>query len=159
MPQVKQFTQLAFVDPTVPNVEFLSRNLQPNVAAILLTGSDAAPRQMARALAGREDIEAIHIIAHGRAGEVSFGSGLLSLETLDAHEADLAAIGRALDVDGEILLWSCNTGEGARGAAFVDGLSLATGVAVAASTGRIGTAALAAAGNSTCGRETRRCRR
>jgi hypothetical protein len=67
----------------------------------LLTGSDAAPRQMARALAGREDIEAIHIIAHGRAGEVSFGSGLLSLETLDAHEADLAAIGRALDVDGE----------------------------------------------------------
>src|SRR5258708_5371372 len=141
MPQVTRFTQLAFVDPTVADVEFLLRNLQPNVAAILLTGSEPAPLQMARALAGREDIEAIHVIAHGRPGEVSFGSGLLSVETIDGHRDDLAAIGRALAAEGEIRLWVCNAAEGERGAAFIDAIARATGAEVAAASGLVGAAA------------------
>ena len=142
MPQVTRFTQLAFVDPTVSNVEFLVRNLQPGVVAIVLTGLESAPLQMARALTGREDIEAIHIIAHGQAGEVSFGSGALSLETIDDHRDDLAAIGRALAADGEIRLWVCNAAEGEHGRVFLNGLSLATGVTVLGATGRVGAAAL-----------------
>ena len=56
----------------------------------------------------------------------------LSLETIDERRASLAAIGPALAKDGEVLLWSCETGRGARGAAFLAALAQASGASVAA---------------------------
>jgi hypothetical protein len=41
-----------------------------------------------------------------------------------------------------VLLWSCETGRGARGAAFLAALAQASGASVAAATGRVGGAAL-----------------
>src|SRR6478609_9584951 len=77
---------------------------------------------------------------HGSAGEVRFGAGVLSRETLHDHAADLAEIGRALGRDGQLSLWSCETGQGKRGAAFVDALARATGADVAATVGLVGSA-------------------
>jgi large repetitive protein len=65
----------------------------------------------------------------------------LSLETIDERRASLAAIGPALAKDGEVLLWSCETGRGARGAAFLAALAQASGASVAAASGRVGAAA------------------
>jgi hypothetical protein len=65
----------------------------------------------------------------------------LSLETIDERRASLAAIGPALAKDGEVLLWSCETGRGARGAAFLAALAQASGASVAAASGRGGAAA------------------
>ncbi len=62
--------------------------------------------------------------------------------TLEDEAEDLAAIGRALAVDGELRLWSCDTAAGAVGAAFIEALAQATGADVAAATGRVGAAAL-----------------
>ena len=45
-------------------------------------------------------------------------------------------------MDGELRLWSCDAAAGAEGAAFIEALAEATGADVAASTGRIGAAAL-----------------
>ena len=63
-------------------------------------------------------------------------------ETLEGEIENLAAIGRALTTDGELRLWSCDTGAGAEGTAFTRALAEATGTDVAAATGRIGAAAL-----------------
>ena len=106
----------------------------------MLTASARATAQIATALKGRDDLHAIHIIAHGSAGEVRFGAGVLSRETLHDHAADLAEIGRALGRDGQLSLWSCETGQGKRGAAFVDALERATGADVAATVGLVGSA-------------------
>src|SRR5580704_17993937 len=65
----------------------------------------------------------------------------LSLETIDERGASLAAIGPALAKDGEVLLWSCETGRGAPGAAFLAALAQASGASVAAASGRVGAAA------------------
>ena len=65
----------------------------------------------------------------------------LSLETIDERRASLAALGPALAKDGEVLLWSCETGRGARGAAFLAALAQASGASVAAASGRVGAAA------------------
>src|SRR5438067_191568 len=96
---------------------------------------------MARALAGTNGLAAIHVIAHGRPGEVSFAAGVLSLDSIETHRASLAAIGRALGADGELLLWSCATGRGCVGAPFVAALERACGAPVAAATGLVGAAA------------------
>jgi hypothetical protein len=138
---MNQSIRIAFIDPAVSDLASLLGGIRPDIETVLLASSEAATKQIARTLKGRQGIEAIHIVAHGQPGALSFSSGLLSLETVDGCRADLAAIGEALEVDGGLMLWSCNTGYGKRGAAFVEALSRATGAAVAASPELIGAAA------------------
>ena len=139
---MREATQLVFVDTAVADIDFLLRNLEPGIEGLVLNADKSAPAQMARAVVGRQDIKTIHVFAHGQAGEVSFTSDALSLESLDHHRAYLSAIGQALSADGDLRLWVCNAAQGQRGAAFLDSLSLATGVAVSGATGRVGAAAL-----------------
>src|SRR4051812_30865514 len=103
----------------VEDIEGLIAGLRQNVEPCVLDDCSPAIAQMATALRGKvAQVEAIHIIAHGRPGEVSFSAGAVSLETVGAYAADLDLIGRSLGNPGELLLWSCDTGQGAGGAAF-----------------------------------------
>ena len=97
---------------------------------------------MAQAVAEREGLSAYHIIAHGSCGEAYVGAQTLPLETLQADAAHLSKIGKALGADGDLLLWSCDAAQGARGAAFVKGLARLTGANVKAATGLVGSHAL-----------------
>jgi hypothetical protein len=133
--------EIAFIDPGVDDLQTLLKGIRPDVEPILLTVDEPAPRQMARAVRGREGLEAIHVIAHGRPGEVSFSAGALSLDSMDQYKAELAEVGRGLRAGG-LQLWTCETGLGEQGTDFVDGLARVTGAEVAASTKRIGAMAL-----------------
>jgi hypothetical protein len=134
--------EIAFIDRGVTDLDTFLAGLRPEVESVVLTDHERALPQMARALQDRTGVEAIHIVAHGLAGEVRFGSGALSLETLDEHRAELAAIGRALNAQGDLRLWSCHTGADERGAAFVQALGVATGAKVAAARDLVGAEAL-----------------
>src|SRR5262249_55734353 len=93
--------EIVFVDQSVSDLDSLLAGVRPDIEPIVLTASARATAQIATALQGRKDLRAIHIVAHGDAGEVRFGAGALSLETL-AHDAgELAEIGRALGEGGE----------------------------------------------------------
>ena len=131
---------IAFIDRNVDDLGTLLAGISPQVEPILLSDDEPAPRQMVRAVARRADLDAIHVIAHGRPGEVSFGAGALSLDTMEEHAAELAEVGRMLR-GGAIYLWTCETARGSRGAAFVRALARASGAPIAASTRRVGAAA------------------
>ena len=135
-------SEILFVDPTVPDLGTILANLRPEVEAIQLDAKRPAARQMAQALEGRDGLDAVHVIAHGAAGRVSFAAGEWSTETLDDDGVELAAIGQALGGFGELLLWSCNAGAGAAGTNFIDALSRATGAPIAAANDRVGSPAL-----------------
>ena len=133
--------EFAFVDPSVADLAVLLGGMRPQVAVSVLSGAEPAPRQMARVLAQHQEIDVLHVIAHGQPGEVSFAGGALSLASLDDHRDDLARIGLALAADGEIRLWVCEAAAGDKGAAFIDALARKIGAPVAASAGRVGAAA------------------
>ncbi len=133
--------QLAFVDPGLPDVAILLNNLEPGVEAVVLDPREPVPGQIAAVLERRPPPSTIHILAHGRPGEVSFSAGALDLASLPDHAEDLARIGRALD-GGGLHLWSCRTAQGDEGQGFTEALTAAAGVPVAASTGLVGAAAL-----------------
>ena len=97
---------------------------------------------MAEALRDQRGLDAVHVIAHGEPGRVLFSSGLWSAEMLRYEAEDLAAIGRALAPEGELRLWSCNAAAGPSGARFIEHLAETAGAMVAASSERIGAAAL-----------------
>jgi hypothetical protein len=127
--------EIAFIDPGVDDVETLLNGIRPNVEPILLSSDEPAPRQMARTVHGREGLEAIHVIAHGRPGEVSFGFGVLSRDSLDTYSIDLRSLGVALNKSGALRLWSCEIGKGDCGSEFVQALAAAVGADVGASAG------------------------
>src|SRR6516225_7538979 len=130
--------EIAFIDRNVDDLATLLAGLRPELDPILLSDDEPALCQIARLVRRCYGLDAIHVIAHGRVGEVSFGAGALSLESLAGHAADLRAIGQALGNDGKLLLWCCQTAAGARGSAFVEALESATGAEVRAATGTIG---------------------
>ena len=130
--------EIVFIDPAVADLAGLLRGLRADVRPIVLDAAGDPVRQMADALAGLGGLRAIHIIAHGSPGKIGFTGGSLSFDTLVAHARDLARIGAALGLTGELLVWSCDTAKGARGDRFLAALCWATGALVAAATGPVG---------------------
>jgi hypothetical protein len=134
-----RFREIAFIDSAVADSGALLSGLRPEVEAILLPRTEPAVEQMVQALEGRENIEAIHVLAHGRPGEVSFAAGALSSQMIN-EIAGLPRFGAALGTEGTLFLWSCQTGAGKSGAAFIDALARKTGARVAAASGLVGAA-------------------
>jgi hypothetical protein len=134
--------EILFLDPGVSDIETLLGHLRPEVEPVLLDPVRPAARQIAAALAGEHGLAAIHVVAHGAPGRVDFTAGHWSAETLADDADDLAAIGQALAQSGNLRLWSCRTAAGPAGAAFVAGLTQASGADTAAATGLVGAAAL-----------------
>jgi hypothetical protein len=117
-------------------------NLRPEVETIVLDAVRSVSRQIAAALGDRQGLGAVHIVAHGAAGKVMFVAGEWSAATLREENEELAAIGHALESDGELRLWSCETGLGPAGAQFLEALAETTGANVTATTSPVGAAAL-----------------
>src|SRR5262245_51954424 len=115
--------EIVFIDPAVSDVSTILAELRPGVEPLLLDYARPAARQIAVALAERRNLAAVHIVAHGAPGRVGFAAGEWSFETLKREAGDLAAIGKALGANGDLRLWSCETGCGAAGKAFIEALS------------------------------------
>src|SRR5688572_30552002 len=99
--------EIVFIDAGVPDMGALRAGLKPGTHAVVLGAARPALAQIADLLKHRQDVAAIHVIAHGEPGKIHFASGILSLATVDGHRDELATIGRALAHDGEIHLWAC----------------------------------------------------
>ena len=137
-----QTSELLFVDSSVSDLSTILTNLRSEVEAIVLDPAVPPARQMAITLKGHADLHAVHIIAHGVPGRVNFTADEWSVATLDGNGADLATMGQALGESGNLLLWSCSVADGLSGSTFVDALSRATGVPVAAADTLVGSQAL-----------------
>src|SRR5271166_6075416 len=79
-----------FLDPGVPDIATILGNLRPGVEGLVLDKTLPVARQMAPALGRRRDLDAIHVIAHGAPGRVSFTAEEWSGQTLEDDAADFA---------------------------------------------------------------------
>src|SRR5262249_15829145 len=101
-------------------------------------------REMAAFLAGRHDLAAVGLVAHGAPGAVELGTAVLSEQTVQSYDSELAVIGSAMARGGELDLWWCGVDSGEAGAAGVRGHGRGeeTGRGVAAADDGIGARAL-----------------
>ena len=79
--------EIVFIDPTVDNADqlltnLLSANTDHSLEVRLLDGSTDGVQQIASALSGRKDIDAVHIISHGDAGALRLGSAILDAQSM-----------------------------------------------------------------------------
>ncbi len=135
-------SEIAFIDAAVTDIGALISKLDPAIEIVLLDQSRDGVEQIAEALSGRTDIDAIHILSHGEAGELRLGNSQLNLSSISGQHADeLSSIRSALSEDADILIYGCDVASGDAGAAFVTALATATGADIAASIDDTGHAA------------------
>ena len=135
-------SEIIFIDAIVSDLEAYITD-HPDADVVLIDSSKDGLEQIAAVLAGRTDITAIHILSHGAAGQLSLGSTLVDLQSINGEHADeLAIINAALSSNADILIYGCDVAAGEAGQAFVNALASATGADIAASTDSTGSADL-----------------
>ena len=132
--------QVVFFESSVADYQALSQGLGAETDAVVLDGAGDGLQEMAALLAGRHDLAAIGVVAHGTPGSVLLGATALSGMSLNAHVRELAVVGSALAPGGELDLWSCDVAAGPMGESLLGGLAVATGARVAAADHAIGSA-------------------
>ncbi|MEO1206350.1 MAG: Ig-like domain-containing protein [Pseudomonadota bacterium] len=126
--------EIAFVDRSVEDAGAILSAFGPQVEIVFIESYADGVQQIASALAGRDDIDVIHIISHGQAGELRLGTATLSESAMRGGYADeLTGIGAALGSNADILIYGCNFGADAKGASAVEALGELTGADIAAS--------------------------
>ncbi|OSQ42161.1 hypothetical protein TALK_21790, partial [Thalassospira alkalitolerans] len=133
--------EVAFVDSSLADWDVLVAGIGAGIEIVLLDGNSDGLRQIATWAAQNDGFDAIHILSHGSEGQVHLGSFTLDTATATTRSNDLAALGAALGVDGDVMLYGCDVAGGS-GAALIDALANATGADVAASTDMTGAQSL-----------------
>ncbi|MEP7247015.1 MAG: DUF4347 domain-containing protein, partial [Gammaproteobacteria bacterium] len=136
--------EIVFVDPVVINWPSLVEQVRPGTEVVLLDGNVDGLKQISEYLAGRQDLDAIHILSHGEPGQLELGNLRLDAQALGTESVanELRDIGSHLNANGDILLYGCDIGNATQGAAFVTQLAALTHADLAASTDATGSASL-----------------
>ncbi|MEH2285853.1 DUF4347 domain-containing protein, partial [Nostoc sp.] len=124
---------LLFVDKSVTDYQQLLAGVTPGTEIHILDPGQDSVTQITNTLLGRQNIASLHIVSHGEAGGVDFGSSALNSIDLPEYAAQLKTWSKALTNDADILFYGCNVAQGQLGQAFVQNISQVTGADVAAS--------------------------
>ena len=143
-PSTNTFREILFVDGRVQDAVTLLHGIQPGTEVVYLHADEDGLAQMRAALGERGDVAAVHVVAHGSAGQLWLGNTLLNQATLERPDtqAALAALGKGLTADGDMLVYACDLSRGEAGLEFVRTLAGLTGADVAASTDLTGSTRL-----------------
>ncbi|MBT9511225.1 MAG: DUF4347 domain-containing protein, partial [Acidovorax sp.] len=130
--------EVVFVDSRVKDAATLLKGFPPGAEVVYLSAGEDGLKQIVAALGEGGDVGSVHVLAHGSEGQLWLGGSFLDLDTLEGHSDALAALGRGLTVDGDLLIYACDMGRGENGLQFVSNLAALTGADVAASSDRTG---------------------
>lgn len=140
-----QRSELVLIDSRVDDPTALIADLQAQRDAgrnidwrVIATDRDGL-EQVGEALRGQRDLDALHIVSHGQAGELLLGNGVLDIDTLRSRSVEIAGWAASLSVQADLLLYGCDLAADARGAELMDGLAMLTGADIAASVNTTGT--------------------
>jgi regulation of enolase protein 1 (concanavalin A-like superfamily) len=130
--------EVIFIDQTLQDWQSLVRDVPPSAQVVLLDPARSGISQIAEALAGKDHVDAIHLLTHGGEGYMVLGNSMLSSYNLLDYQADLSSIKASLTPGADVLLYGCDIAKGEAGTQFVKQLSSALGADVAASTNDTG---------------------
>ncbi|NJK36927.1 MAG: DUF4347 domain-containing protein [Oscillatoriales cyanobacterium SM2_3_0] len=98
--------------------------------------------QMTQAIANYRGIQSLHIISHGRPGQLLLGNTVLTSQNLKGYTPQFYQWQTSLCPGAQILLYGCQLAAGESGKAFVYSLAQLTGTRIAASQTLTGNSAL-----------------
>ncbi|MCU8017565.1 Ig-like domain-containing protein [Shewanella sp. SM72] len=126
-------TTWVFVDPAVKDYQQLIGDLPADAELRILQADRDGVSQIAEELYDQRHIAQIHLISHGRDGEIQAGNTWLSADNIDNARNHLAFIGEALATNGSIYIYGCQVAAGVKGKALLNNIASITNASVAAS--------------------------
>jgi hypothetical protein len=131
--------EIFFVDSSLPDLDTLVAALPTDAEVVYLDSASDGLAQIANALQGRENVDAIHLLTHATEGSVVVGDSLLNSASIAGQYHDiLAEIGSHMSSSGDVLIYGCDFAAGTDGAGTVLSLAEAMNADVAASTNATG---------------------
>ena len=121
-----QRREIVFIDPATPDAASLLEDLRAQSTAgrqievVVLDAARDGIEQITEHLAGRSDIDAVHLVSHGSEGGVQLGSTWLGSGNLDAYSDSIAAWSDTLGAKADLLIYGCNLAGSEDGARLVD---------------------------------------
>ena len=138
--------ELVFVDTGIQNYAQLVDDIMANAdddrsfEVIMLESDRDGVDQISRALADRQDLDAVHFVTHGEDGAVKLGATWLDSGNVDTYAGDIAGWQDALTPEADLLFYGCDLAAGDEGQTLIGKLSSLTGADVAASDDLTGSA-------------------
>ncbi|NJO19182.1 MAG: DUF4347 domain-containing protein [Spirulinaceae cyanobacterium RM2_2_10] len=137
---------LTFLDISIPNYQTLLYGGRVGTTTIAITPEESGiaviSRQLADIAANGREVEEVHIVSEGNAGNFWLGRDFVSTATVGQYRDQLQSWRSALSQNADLLLYSCFTALGTMGEALINALATETGADVAASTDLTGSSAL-----------------
>ncbi|MDH3317501.1 MAG: DUF4347 domain-containing protein, partial [Gammaproteobacteria bacterium] len=140
--------EIVFVDANTPNSEQLINGLLENpddsrqIEVVYLDSERDGVEQITEALAGQQNLDAVHIISHGSDSGVQLGDTWLEAGNLQPYTEAIKSWSSALDAEADLLFYGCDLAGGADGRALLGAIGGLTGADVAASDDLTGNALL-----------------
>ena len=124
---------IVFIDAAVQDYQTLVNAFDVETEVHIVQSNQDGFLVMQNYLAQVNDVDAIHIIGHGSAGQIAFGTALLNESTLEDYKSSLSTIGASLTADGDILFYGCNIADGRTGETLINQIATITNADIAAS--------------------------
>ncbi len=128
-----ELKQVVFIDTQVEDYQQLIRAFDKNTEIHLIQSNENGFDKINQTLKGYKNIDSLHIIGHGSAGQILFGDALLSNDTFNQYSKTLKSIGNNLSPSGDILFYGCNIASNERGLSLISKISEITKADIAAS--------------------------
>ena len=124
---------VVFIDSAVSDYETIINSFKENTEFYLINSNEDGFKRISEILNDRKDIDGLHIIGHGSAGEILFGNAFLNNQTITNYQSTLASIGQSLTTSGDILFYGCNVASTEQGELLIKKISEITKADIAAS--------------------------
>ena len=128
-----ELKQVVFIDTQVEDYQQLIRAFDKNTEIHLIQSNENGFDKINQTLKGYKNIDSLHIIGHGSAGQILFGDALLSNDTFNQYSKTLKSIGNNLSPSGDILFYGCSIASNERGLSLINKISEITKADIAAS--------------------------
>ena len=128
-----ELKQIVFIDTQVEDYQQLIRAFDKNTEIHLIQSNENGFDKINQTLKSYKNIDSLHIIGHGSAGQILFGDALLSNDTFNQYSKTLKSIGNNLSPSGDILFYGCNIASNERGLSLINKISEITKADIAAS--------------------------
>ncbi|OUL33201.1 hypothetical protein BV372_17190, partial [Nostoc sp. T09] len=135
-----QIKDIVFIDTSVIYYQSLIAEIKPGYQVMILDSTKDGVAQITESLATGK-FKSVHIVSHGSEASLYLGATQLNADNLNFYGDQLQQWANALTDDADILLYGCDVAS-KEGTKFVQQISLLTGANIAASTDKIGSAAL-----------------
>ena len=131
---------LVIIDPSVASDFDFSAAIPTGAELVVLDPAADAVSQISDILSNRSGLNSVHLISHGQPGQLQLGQDRVDAETVAKRAAEFTRWKASFASGGDLLIYGCDVAAGDLGQTFLNRIAHITGLDVAASIDRTGSA-------------------